>query len=274
MANLATSVEYLTGHRNMNLHGVTSPAFFGANASEREAAAIETLGRLPAAERPPYLITSESAQRSQPTLAEMVQGPPLFRTASFSDEFLVYRLRYDLAGRNARPYLPDTLAAVAGRPEVDRLNVCDPQDERSHDYTFRSRAGSLRLHGTARSADYALGPGDGPFTVVDGGRAILGWEKFRVRVQPGRDLTIVLRTAPEVSAGVMKASGSGVFTVGFADARVSLRVDGQEAVQASFRPRAGWDEHRLQVAGALLRRERPEITVAGQYASFQYWFFQ
>ena len=32
MANLATSVEYLTGHRNLNLHGVTSPAFFGDRA--------------------------------------------------------------------------------------------------------------------------------------------------------------------------------------------------------------------------------------------------
>ena len=26
LANVATSVEYLTGHHNMNLHGVTSPA--------------------------------------------------------------------------------------------------------------------------------------------------------------------------------------------------------------------------------------------------------
>ena len=33
MANVATSVEYLTGHHNLNLHGVTSPAFFGAHAS-------------------------------------------------------------------------------------------------------------------------------------------------------------------------------------------------------------------------------------------------
>ena len=29
IANAATSVEYLTGHRNLNLHGVTSPAFVG-----------------------------------------------------------------------------------------------------------------------------------------------------------------------------------------------------------------------------------------------------
>ena len=48
MANVATSVEYLTGHRNVNLHGVTSPAFFGTRAGEREAGMLEGLARLPA----------------------------------------------------------------------------------------------------------------------------------------------------------------------------------------------------------------------------------
>ena len=46
MANLATSVEYLTGHRNLNLHGVTAPDFFGDHAAEREADAFEGLRRL------------------------------------------------------------------------------------------------------------------------------------------------------------------------------------------------------------------------------------
>ncbi|HET8648023.1 MAG TPA: hypothetical protein VFO85_21180, partial [Vicinamibacteria bacterium] len=71
MANIATSVEYLTGHRNLNLHGVTSPAFFGAHASEREAAAFEVLGRLPPGERPGFLISTRSVQESLPTMREL-----------------------------------------------------------------------------------------------------------------------------------------------------------------------------------------------------------
>jgi hypothetical protein len=109
---------------------------------------------------------------------------------------------------------------------------------------------------------------------MDGGRAILGWERFRIRVQPGRDLTIVMRTAPDVAATVLRASGSGVFQVAFPEAQLRVQVDGQEAGQASFRPRAGWDEQRLEVPGALLSRERPEITVSGRYGSFHYWFYQ
>ncbi len=43
IANAATSVEYLTGHRNLNLHGVTSPAFVGTRTADREAGMFESL---------------------------------------------------------------------------------------------------------------------------------------------------------------------------------------------------------------------------------------
>ena len=52
MANLATSVEYLTGHRSLNLHGVTTPDFFGGHAAEREADTFEGLRRLAPAVAP------------------------------------------------------------------------------------------------------------------------------------------------------------------------------------------------------------------------------
>ena len=37
IANVATSIEYLTGHRNVNFHGVTSPHFVGNRLVEKEA---------------------------------------------------------------------------------------------------------------------------------------------------------------------------------------------------------------------------------------------
>ena len=74
MANLATSVEYLTGHRSLNLHGVTTPDFFGGHAAEREADTFESLRRLAPASRPPYLITTVSAQDRFPIMRELVTG--------------------------------------------------------------------------------------------------------------------------------------------------------------------------------------------------------
>jgi hypothetical protein len=252
---------------------VTSPAFFGDRAAEREAAVFEGLARLPAAERPSYLISTVSGQQSLATLPLLVDGPPLFQTSSFSDEILIHRMRYDLVGRNARMFLPASLEATRGKAEVDRLNVCDSRDEAAHGYAFESFLGNLRLHGAVRVADYAT-PGAPPETVVDGGRAILGRESFWVRVRPGRELTVVLRTADSVNAQVYRATGSGGLSLAVAEAQLTLRVDDAVVSTLSIRPAPGWHEAVFRVPGDQLHAERTRVTLTGRYASFYYWFFQ
>src|SRR5262249_7932395 len=95
MANLATSVEYLTGHHNLNLHGVTSPQFFGDHAAEREADAFEALARLPPAERPSYLIATPSVLDRFPAMRALVTSTPVFRSATFGDEIEIYPMQLD-----------------------------------------------------------------------------------------------------------------------------------------------------------------------------------
>jgi hypothetical protein len=270
MANLATSVEYLTGHRNLNLHGITSPAFFGHHAAEREADSYEALRRLSAAERPPYLITTVSSQERFPVMRELVSGPPQFRSASFGDEIEIYRTRYDLLDRGGEPASAATLAAVSGLAQVDRLNVCDAAEETAHEYAFSSYAGTTLLWGTVREDRY---PGaDQP--VADGGRAILGWEAFRVAAQPGRDLLLVARTAGTLDANLLENGGPRRVGIEFPDAALLVWVDGQALGRATFRIEPGWNEIVLRIPGALLRRARPRFEIGGRYASFQYWFFQ
>jgi hypothetical protein len=269
MANAATSVEYLTGHRSLNLHGVTTAAFFGTRATERDAGMLEGLGRLAVAERPPYLITSVAAQEASAVLREIVQGPPLYRTTSFADELEVYRTRYDSLAAAAHAHRPDTLRATAGRSEVDRMNVCDPADEKSHGYVSSSRLGGLALGGSARVDQYADGP-----RVADAGRAILGWERFSVRTAPGRELVIVLRTAGVVSVVVAPAGRPTSQPLDFVEAELEVSVDGRPAGRLRFRPAPGWDEVVLRVPAALVTGERTRLELAGHYASYRYWFFQ
>jgi hypothetical protein len=57
IANAATSVEYLTGHRNMNLHGVTSAEFAGPQTAEREAGVLEALQRHEPHQQPRWRIS-------------------------------------------------------------------------------------------------------------------------------------------------------------------------------------------------------------------------
>ncbi len=272
IANVATSVEYLTGHRNVNLHGVTSPAFFGTRSAEREAGFVEALGRLPERERPEYLLTSVSVQEGYPTLREVVREPPLFHGPSLGDDLLLYRMRYDLVGTNQHFFLPETRAAVAALHEVDRLNVCDARDEAAHQYAFRSELAGVPLWGTARIASYVLGGREE--RVIDAGRAILGEESFFVDDEPGRDMLIVLRTAPAIDAITRRASGTRAIGIGLPEAQVSVGVDGAPVVRATFHPREGWDEAVLSIPGSALTARRTRLRFSGRYASFQYWFFQ
>ena len=273
MANLATSVEYLTGHRSLNLHGVTSPPFFGNRAAEREADVLEALARLPPGDRPPYLITTASAQEKYPSMRELEQGAPVFRSSSFGDEIEIYRTRFDLLGRNARFYLPETAAAVRGLQEVDRLNVCDSRDEADHGYSFRSGLGGLRLFGAPRSAAYASGAAAGE-RVADAGRLIIGEESFLVRTPARRDLIVVMRTADSMTAGLLRASGSGQVPMEIPEAGIVLRVEGKSVGRVTFRPRPGWDEQVLRITADHVQEGRTRLQLSGRYASFYYWFFQ
>jgi hypothetical protein len=270
MANLATSVEYLTGHRNLNLHGVTAPDFFGDHAAEREADAFEGLRRLAPPARPPFLITTVSTQDRFPIMRELISGPPLFRSASFGDEVEIYRTRYDLLDRGREPALPATLGQIGGRTLVDRLNVCDSREESAHEYSFGSSAGAFRLWGTARMDAY---PGaEAP--IADGGRAILGHETFRVSAQAGRDLLIVLRTAPAIDANLLQVSGPRRVGIEFPEAVLAVAIDGHTAARRTFRTQPGWNEHAVLITGDLVRSARPRLEMRGRYASFQYWAYQ
>lgn len=273
IANLATSVEYLTGHRSVNLHGVTSAAFAGNRAAEREAGVFESLSRLRPDDRPGYLLTTASTQASLAALPELVDGAPLFQTTSFADEIQIFRMRYDLVGGNARLRLPASLAAIAAKDEVDRLNVCDAGDEAAHAYAFESRLGNLRLHGTARVGSYSLADGAAE-KVIDAGRVIVGGESFDVRTLPGRDLVAVLRTAASASAVVYRAAGNGELPLEIAEAGIALKVDGEDVARLGFHPRRGWDEVVLRVPGSAIRHERSRLTLTGRYAAYYYWFYQ
>lgn len=277
IANVATSLEYLSGHRNLNLHGVTSPAFFGNRMIEKEAGLFESLNRFPASELPPYLLVGASGLEGSALYRELVTGDPLYRSFSLSDDLLVFRARWDIVGRNRRLYRPESLSAVAGLTEVDRLNVCDVQDEAAHGYRYESRRGDLRFSGAVHFEGYALA--SGREDVADSGRPILGSERFRVKTARGRDLVVVFRTLASVQGRTSRSPGS--LTVGFqshtiemSEAGFIVRVGGRSLPALVFRNGPGWNEHLFRIPAEALSEGTTELQLSGRYASFYYWFFQ
>ncbi len=270
VANAATSIEYLTGRRSVNLHGVTTPAFFGGRTAEREASMLEAIARLPVAERPGYLLSSEQAQQSQTTLRALARDAPVYRSFSLSsDELLLFETNYEAFEAAARPTSDAARIASAGLREVDRLNLADVADEERHEYRNETRFGDLRLFASARVA-----PGADGRLLADAGRVVLGEESFVLAVTSGRDLLLVLRTAPEASARLMRASGSREVALAFDEAFIDLRVGGQAVTQKRFRPAVGWDEVVFTIPADAVRVPRLALRLAGRYASFRYWAFQ
>jgi len=273
IANVATSVEYLTGHRNLNLHGVTSPAFFGNRTAEREAGLFEALGRLPVEARPALFLSSVSSQAGSPTLRELAPGPPLFQSSSLADELLVLRIDYALVGKDARMFGRDAKGAVGGLEEVDRLNVCDSQDERAHGYAHSSKLGNVALFGTVRIDTYPPAADTPEEKVADAGRVIFGFEEFDVRTRPGRELLVVMRTAGSAQAGAMGVA-SGVHELEVPEAGFVVTANGKPAGQVIHRPAPGWNELSFRVPAALVTADKTRLRLRGRYVSHQFWFFQ
>jgi hypothetical protein len=277
IANVTTSIEYLTGHKNVNFHGVTSPHFVGNRLVEKEAGLYESLVSFPEAQRPAYLLVSRSQHEGSALWPRITEGPPLYESLSLGDDLQLFRTRYDLVGRNTTLHDPEAQAAVKGLTLVDRLNVCDAQDEAAHGYAYSSRRGEIDLAGALRIDEYAP-PGATP-PVLDAGRAILGKEAFSVRSTRGRDLVVVTRTHGEVEARSMRSADGGGFgttgfTILFPEQAFVVKAEGAPAGRVSFRPRRGWNEHVFRVPAALVGDRRTRLELAGRYAAFYYWFYQ
>ncbi len=269
IANAATSVEYLSGHRNVNLHGVTSPAFVGNRTAEREAGLFESLQHLPAIDRPPYLLLTRSGHDGSELMRTLSDGLPLFETVSLGDDLLLFRARWDLLDRGEEPVLPATLAAVASLEPVDRLDVCDTRDESAHGYRYDSRRGELVLAG-AVGIDLV----DGGAPLADAGRLILGGESFRVRTHGGRALVVVLRSRSPVVAQSLRAQGGLAAPVDVAGMGIVVRVGGREVARLALANRPGWNEHVFRVPADAVSEGSTALALSGRYASFHYWFYQ
>jgi hypothetical protein len=275
IANASTSVEYLTGHRSVNLHGVMSPGFVGNRPVEREAGVFASLGRMPAAERPGYLLLVRSAYRDSELMRALTDGPPLYETLSFGDDLVLFRARWAIVDVGREPALPEARQAVAPLEEVDRLDVGDPRDEAAHGYRCESRAGEIPLAGSVAIGPLPPPPPAPPEVLADGGRLILGHESFRVRTRSGRDLVVVLRSRSSVVAQAWRRPGdSFAVPVQVPVAGLVVRAGGREALRQSLPNRSGWNEHVLRVPAAAVAEGTTALEVAGRYASFRYWFYQ
>lgn len=272
IASIGTSVEYLSGHRNLNPHGVTSPGFAGGRSSEREAGMFESLARIEAPARPPYLLLTRSRHEDSELLQALAPAPPLFETTSFGDDLLLFAASWEVLDWGDEPVTEQARAAVVGLERSDRLDVCDPHDEAAHGYRHASRAGELLIAGSV-----AIGPvasGSGERRLADAGRLILGHESFDVRTRAGRPLLVVLRTRSSIVARSLRSSGGLATEVAVPQAGIAIRANGREVARLSLPSAPGWNEHVIRLPADAVGEGSTRLELRGRYAAFHYWFYQ
>jgi hypothetical protein len=272
IANAATSIEYLTGHHNVNLHGVTNPDFVGNRTAEREAGVFESLKRLPPGERPAFLLLARSGYEGSELMGALASGPPLFETASLGDDLLLFRARWDVLDRGRQPVLAEARDSVGALQEVDRLDICDTREEAAHGYRYESRRGEILLAGSVGIGPVPLPTGE--ITLADAGRLIVGGESFRVRTSVGRDLVVVLRSRTPVVANAMRALGGLSVPVEVPEMGIILRAGGREVARLALPNRPGWNEHVFRVPAEAVSAGMTDLALSGRYDSFHYWFYQ
>ena len=271
--NNGSAIEYRTGRRSVNLSGVVTPDFADILPVETEAGAFELLSRPSFGPLPPYLIAYDSYIAGSPSWSALVGGPPLFVTSSLEgSELAIYPTRSDLVGRQrelVRLELPGDLTLV------DRVNVADPIDERSHRYRWRSSVGTRSLFAALKLDTYrGLGRGSGR-ELADGGRIIIGFEEVDVATpSPNADLWIAVRTHPEPSARLRHPEGERRMDLGMPES--SLRFSTPLGRTEWFRTplAAGWNEVAYRLPAALLGRPITRLRIDGRYAAYWYGFYQ
>lgn len=241
--NDAGAIAYYGNRHTVDLIGLTSAGYARVYRSGL-GCLFEHVRREPASRRPTYFVIYPGWF---PYWRESgILGPEAFRahlgfnTICGAPDMMVYPASWVDAAATDQPL--DAAPALAGKRIVDSLDLAWLEDERRHEWRADPEAKDvLRLYAFADRPTRPL---------ADGGRIVYGSQRFRAAVQPGRDLTLVLRTDA------------------WYPSRMRVLVDGKDAgLWTIARSDTAWVEPAFTVPGRLLATPRPEIVLKREGAA-------
>lgn len=271
--NDAGAIAYYGNRSTVDMLGLTTEGFAKTYRSGI-GCMFEKLRRLPPKRRPTYFaIYPEWFPYLQ---ASGVLGPEAFRahlgynTICGEDDKVVYPANWIDVTPADSVVVPHP--EIAGKRLRDTFDLAWLDDEKRHEWTPYgyeydekkadwSHTPSVLPRDVLRQYSYADRP---TRPVTDAGRKVFGWDRFRMKVEEGRDAVLILRTDA------------------WYPNRLTVSVDGAPAgVWTIARSETVWVEPSFVIPGRLIHRERPWIEVrrenpkdGGDYAPFHYWIYQ
>lgn len=255
---------YLPNHEFRNVEGVTSREY---PVEVLPVQRIETFRHDPQSRFEFWLFKATHLQRQW--FSEFVGSQVDAEMPAFGADhsLALHRADWSSIEDSTRPLDENVREALLGRQQVDRVDVGFPPDEKRARYRRENRIKGTDL------APYSATLGLGGRVVTDVGRYCRGRERMRITVEPGRDLTMVMRTAAFVKLEAHRSDD--IYPMG-SSMRLGVRLDGEDVgvVEVRFEDPRYFSEVPIEIPGDLIRNSTAEIEISGDYTSFGYWFYQ
>jgi len=266
----AGALKYYGGKKTVDLLGLTTARFYGRWRMGWGAVA-EEVSHMTKGERPSHIaIVSTFAEKSEgiESLYELFGDKVYEPVPIYGMGQTIFAVDYSSVDAGRLP-----VSDHEGWIAVDSLDIGYLEDEQRCRYSILSRESGARLDVGLHSATY----GDEK-KIADGGRLILGGERFTISTLPGKTLRIVTRSV----SGFKTFRYSPVLPDGYITSNappftpVDVYVSGLKLEGAGIKTLGNdtWCETVLEVPSQFVFSEKTTIEIIGSYNSFHYWFFQ
>jgi 4-amino-4-deoxy-L-arabinose transferase-like glycosyltransferase len=253
-------IGYFSNRRIYDFVGLTTPD--QANHwREGLGSAFERLEHLPRKNLPDYIVSFPFVWGDNNFLGKPVFNSPLRKNiTTMSKDFVVYKQDWSMINTGNFP-----AKIPIGFSLVDSLDVADLQDESLHNY--KNNESYEREVGWAfpNKRNFYHSGLINKKSIADGGREISGRESFIIRLKPGKDARMIVRTESHDQAAVI------------------ISVNGKEAGTLSSHEglKAKWQELSLLITADKITNENKievifdrDRSKTRSFRSFHYWFYQ
>ena len=158
-----------------------------------------------------------------------------------------------------------------GQTLVARVDVGYELDERAAAYETITTYDQPELRPFAKAGKL------GGVDIVEAGRIILGGDEMTVKLTPGRDAQVVMRTLAKAEAFAPGALGAvaGGECAFKSPMELHLEVDGKEVGHVTFKlNEEGFTDARFTIPGKAVTRSPCRVALHGDHIACCYWFYQ
>ena len=150
---------------------------------------------------------------------------------------------------------------------VARVDVGSLKDEWAHSYSVEDRYNRKNISSLVFS-------GLAGRRVIDGVRVVVGYDRMKVRLQPGKDVTVVMRTAAKLAKEEFRHGPTT--SVSFNNPlRLNIAVNGSVVSNCELKlAEQGFTDAVIKIPGQCIKDTYCEVAFLGDHAVGGYWFYQ